>query len=211
MTPPTPDSIEKLRARIVPGPEQGPPAALARLVDAVTARIADNPPPADGMCQAVWRDPTDGELVACALNAEPGHDWCAAHLDRDRGCRILVFYDRADATRVQSPHPPRRTMTEPHMTPQPYPLWCAEASREHGVSVGRIIGWIPNPDELDGNAPVLPTPVAADYLPVVWAADAGGAFCGSCTPVDYEQLFIGEDRTAVYQQAKDWLRELAES
>lgn len=91
------------------------------------------------------------------------------------------------------------------MTPQSYPLWCAEASREHGASVGRVIGWIENPNQEDGNV-CIPA-AAADYLPVIVGADLrDGTLAGICDPVEYEQLFFGEDRVAVLRQANEWLR-----
>lgn len=92
------------------------------------------------------------------------------------------------------------------MTPQPYPFWCAEASREHGVIVSRVIGWIENPDTEDGNVPVIPLPVAADYLPILVTADRkDGTFGGIGAPIEYQQLFFGDDPVELRRQANAWL------
>lgn len=81
-----------------------PPASLRALVDAIAAALPDRPANPDGLCAAVWRDPADNALVACADAAVPGVDWCDFHRWRSNG-RVLVFYDRGEAVRVQSPNP----------------------------------------------------------------------------------------------------------
>ncbi|MFI6272486.1 hypothetical protein [Micromonospora zamorensis] len=89
------------------------------------------------------------------------------------------------------------------MIPQPYPLWCAEASSDRHVSAGRIIGWIPT-NEDDGD---LPSGAPIDYLPVVHFADPlDGACDGIHSPVEYQQLFIGDDPMKVREQAEAWAR-----
>lgn len=96
----------------------------------------------------------------------------------------------------------RPPVTDPAMIPQPYPLWCAQASREHGATVGRIIGWIPATE--DENA--TPSGISIDYLPII-ASQQGpdGTFAGICPPVEYEELFIGDDPGKVLRQAREWL------
>jgi hypothetical protein len=79
-----------------------PPAALRALVDAITAALPDHPANPDGLCAAVWQDPADNALVACADNAEPGIDYCLWHSDRRNG-RLLVFRDRGETVRGQFP------------------------------------------------------------------------------------------------------------
>lgn len=72
------------------------------------AHIADHldEPDHGPECQAVWRDPTDGELAACADDEEePGCGYCTFHRDRSNGPRVLVWADRGDAVRVQHPEP----------------------------------------------------------------------------------------------------------
>lgn len=75
--------------------------------DGLLGHLADQlaePTAAGPECQAVWRDPTDRALVACADNAEPGSDWCEWHQDRSHG-RLLWWLDRSEAVRVQYPDP----------------------------------------------------------------------------------------------------------
>lgn len=90
------------------------------------------------------------------------------------------------------------------MFPQPYPLWCVEASREHGVFTGRVIGWTETGEGIDDE---LSSGGAVDYKPVIMThqPDDGtlGAICG---PVEYEQLFIGDDPSQLRQQAVAWMR-----
>ncbi|MFD6666014.1 hypothetical protein ACFWDK_27085 [Micromonospora chalcea] len=89
------------------------------------------------------------------------------------------------------------------MIPQPYPLWCAEASSDRRVSVGRIIGWVAT-NEDDGD---LPSGASVDYLPVLHIADPRDGTCdGIHSPVEYQQLFIDDDPVKVREQAEAWAR-----
>lgn len=98
------------------------------------------------------------------------------------------------------------TAPQPPLTPQPYPLWCVEASREHGARLGRIIGWVPTiPDETDGFGPMS---IAVDYLPVLVFTDGrNGGLAGITPPLnDVEELFIGDDPAKLMEQAKAWVK-----
>lgn len=92
------------------------------------------------------------------------------------------------------------------MIPQPYPLWCAQASPKHGVTIGRVIGWIENPGEGEGILGELPSGSVADYLPMIAEIGSQGEVAAISEPVEYTELFLGDSPTEVTRRAQAWMR-----
>ena len=96
-----PEAMQRLRELYSEDGSVTAPPPLAGLLDHLAAQLAA-PADAGPECQAVWRDPTDRAIVACADDAEPGRDLCEWHQDRSHG-RLMMWRYRSEAVRVQRP------------------------------------------------------------------------------------------------------------
>lgn len=88
------------------------------------------------------------------------------------------------------------------MTPQSYPLWCAELKVD-GISVGRVLGWTPTgAEDGDGNQMQPVVAFEADDDPWAGTEPVGPAVVRSISVPWSEVLFFGETRGNVRSAAR---------